>query len=379
MADASGDLWSICCALAQAWAEAVIGTSYVPLSAAELTALTHDLVDQLDAVLRSDPFTAEAAQAVGAAMVEAHFTNPRSLARTLEVLQGGPDLLNDQGPDFTQRWRQVVASLAEGYTQALTDRVLRDQQEMLAAALRARQDAENARWATERQLEQIREDFIATVTHELRTPLTPIKGYLSLLLSRPEAIGNDKRVELYRVMLSQADLLQHLLDDLLAAASGVAEAQFSVFPQKVDVVQVVKRALDGMDPASTRQFHWLGDDDVGWALCDPLRLRQVLANVLRNADLYATAGEPVHVSARRDTHRVEILVRDFGPGIPAEQADAVFEPFHRLGRGPTPGAGLGLHIARRLLEGMNGQIWHTDARPGACFHISLPLHEDHDR
>ena len=137
-------------------------------------------------------------------------------------------------------------------------------------------------------------------------------------------------------------------------------------------MQVVKRALEGADPDSTHPFRWLGDDDVGTALCDPMRLRQVMASLLRNAALYATTGEPVHVSAHRHDGTVEIQVRDFGPGIPADQAEAVFEPFRRLGRGSAPGAGLGLHIARRLVEGMNGKIWETDAGPGARFHVTVP-------
>lgn len=358
--------------VADEWAEAVIGTSYLPLSGPEARAFVHELVDDLNGLLVREAFTPAAAQAIGARMVEAHFTNPLSLSRTLEVLLSAPDRLGGSGDQLTRRWRQLVVSLAEGYTRALKDWVLRQQQEMLEAALTAREHAEQAAWASEQQLEQTREDFITTVSHELRTPLTPIKGYLHLLISKGDALGSERRTELYEVMLSQADVLHHLMDDLLTAASGVAEARFSISLQKTDVVQVVKRALEGADPDSTHPFRWLGDDDVGTALCDPMRLRQVMASLLRNAALYATTGEPVHVSAHRHDGTVEIQVRDFGPGIPADQAEAVFEPFRRLGRGSAPGAGLGLHIARRLVEGMNGKIWETDAGPGARFHVTVP-------
>ncbi len=358
--------------VADEWAEAVIGTSYLPLSGPELRAFVHELVDDLNSLLVGEAFAPAAAQAIGARMVEAHFTNPVSLSRTLEVLLSAPDRLGGSGDQLVRRWRRLVVSLAEGYTRALRDWVLRQQQEMLEAALTAREHAEQAAWAAERQLEQTREDFIATVSHELRTPLTPIKGYLHLLISKGDALGSERRAELYEVMLSQADVLHHLMDDLLTAASGVAEARFSISLQETDVVQVVKRAVEGVNPDSTRQFRWLGDDDVGTALCDPMRLRQVITSLLRNADLYATTGEPVHVSAHRHDGTVEIQVRDFGPGIPADHAEAVFEPFRRLERRSAPGAGLGLHIARRLVEGMNGKIWETDAGPGACFHVTVP-------
>jgi signal transduction histidine kinase len=271
-----------------------------------------------------------------------------------------------------QRWRYLVAAVAEGYVDALRDQVLSEQQEMLDAALTARDEAESALWASERRLEQTKDDFFATVSHELRTPLTPIKGYLKVLLSRGEGLSSDQRAELYGVMLSQADLLQHLMDDLLAAASGVGNAQFSIALQEADVADVVKRALDGRDPSRPRIFQWLGDDQVGAAICDPARLHQVISNLLQNADLYANEGSPVHVSAVRHVDRVEVVVRDFGPGIPPELAEAVFDPFHRLERGPTPGTGLGLHIARRLIERMHGRIWLTDANPGTAVHIVLP-------
>jgi signal transduction histidine kinase len=81
---------------------------------------------------------------------------------------------------------------------------------------------------------------------------------------------------------------------------------------------------------------------------------------------------PVDVSARRAGHHVEIRVRDYGPGIPEHLALAVFEPFRRLGRGTVPGTGLGLYIARQLTQAMSGQIWVSDAHPGAEFHILIP-------
>ena len=342
------------------------------LSTTETAQLVHTLVDALERALTDSPFEPDAAQAVGARLVEAHFTQPLSLARTLSVLLelGGP--LGHGDPMVLPRWHRVVAAVAEGYAAALRDHVLSEQQEMLDAALTAREQAEVALWASERRLEQTKDDFIATVSHELRTPLTPIKGYLQILLARGEAIEGDQRADIYRVMLSQADLVQHLLDDLLAAASGIGNPQFSIAVDKADLARLLKEAIAARDPTTQRSFVWLGDDDVGPALCDPGRLRQVAGNLLRNADLYAVEGTPVHVSARRHGENVEFVVRDFGPGIPPELAETVFEPFRRLERGPTPGTGLGLHIARRLVEAMGGRIWLADEGPGASFHVTLP-------
>lgn len=356
---------------ADAWTRAVLGTSYVSLSTAETTALLQDLVARLERVLVGTPFDPDSAQDVGARLVEAHFTQPRSLARTVAVLLGLSGRLGQRDSEDLHRWQRVVAAVAEGYAAALRDHVLSEQQEMLDAALTAREQAEVALWASERRLEQTKDDFIATVSHELRTPLTPIKGYLRILLARGDEIAGDQRAEIYQVMLSQADLVQHLLDDLLAAASGIGNSQFSITLEEADVARLLKEAIAARDPATQRSFVWLGEDDVGLAVCDPGRLRQVAGNLLRNADLYAAQGSPVHVSARRNAETIEIVVRDFGPGIPHDLAETVFEPFRRLERGPTPGTGLGLHIARRLVEGMGGHIWLADEGPGASFHVTL--------
>ena len=99
--------------------------------------------------------------------------------------------------------------MTEGYTTALRDLVLRQQEEMLDAAITARDMADDARWEAERQLEQTKEHYIATISHELRTPLTPIKGYLRMLLSLGDQISREQR---YRVLPG------HALADRAAAA-----------------------------------------------------------------------------------------------------------------------------------------------------------------
>ena len=129
MQDPVNDLQYLPSAVTGTWAGAVAGTSYVPLNASEVTALLRELVHQLDALLVSRTFTPEAGQAVGARLVDAHFTNPRSLSRTLAVLLAVPEQLSHPPAQLTQRWPEVVAAVAEGYTTALRDRVLREQQD----------------------------------------------------------------------------------------------------------------------------------------------------------------------------------------------------------------------------------------------------------
>jgi len=118
-------------------------------------------------------------------------------------------------------------------------------------------------------------------------------------------------------------------------------------------------------------------DDLPPVSVDYLRMDQVLSNLIENAVRYAPAGTLIEVAAREDPAGLRIEVTDEGPGIAAEDRETVFAPFHRLQRGDratTKGAGLGLAIARRLVEAHGGRIW-IEAGPGrgARFVITLPL------
>ncbi len=357
-------------AVAAAWARAVIGTSYVPMTPREIEALLRDLVRQLHMMADAEPFTARSGRPVGARLVDAHFTNPRSLSRTIAVLltEGAPSA----EPAHTARWPLLVAAVADGYAARLVDRVRREQQEIIDAALTAREQAERDLRASEERLERAREDFLTTMSHELKTPLTPIKGYLHTLISAGDAIDPSRRADYYRVMLRQAEQLDDLVEDLLAAAA-LQQDRFRVVLERVEIADVIERALDDVSPVSARRFSWQRGDGAIEAWCDPRRLRQVVTTLLSNADKYSPPAKPVQVSARLDRDWAEIVVRDCGPGIPSDEIEAVFEPFRRIGHSSTRGAGLGLHLARRLMESMNGRIWvDDDEQQGASFHVVVP-------
>lgn len=357
--------------VAASWARTVIGTSYVPMSSPEVEELLRGLLEQLRSLLPAEPFAPEAGREIGARLVDAHFTNPRTLSQTIAILLTVPEQVSGSG-ELARRWPLLVAAAAEGYAAKLVDLVRREQQEIITAALAARDDAEQALRASEIRRERAREDFIATVSHELRTPLTPIKGYLRTLQVNGDSIDDDRRADYYRVMLSQVDQLEGLIEDLLAVA-GLEHPHFRVTLQDVDVIDVIERALENIPLDSTRRFAWSRDGRATMALCDPNRLQQVIANLLSNADKYSPVGQPVIISAGDQGEAIEIVVHDNGPGIPPDQAEAVFEPFRRLGPTPVRGTGLGLYIARRLTEAMNGRIWvGGDGEPGTSVHVTLP-------
>ncbi len=232
-----------------------------------------------------------------------------------------------------------------------------------------------ARDITERREVQLaKQDFIATVSHELRTPLTPIKGFLSLFLRPDFHMDKPQQQVIFGQMLDRANQLERLVEDLLST-SRMEHGEFSVRPEPTDVAQVVERAADDLASASGRAISMRASGRPTRALCDPARLQQIIANLLSNADKYSPAGKPVVVHLRY-AEQVEIAVQDFGSGIPEEQQAEVFEPFRRLGdhlTRKTRGCGLGLHIARRLVESMNGRIWlESRVDEGSTFYVTVP-------
>lgn len=262
-------------------------------------------------------------------------------------------------PDALGRWLQVSVSALHGASGALESAVLvvRD-----VTALR--------------EAEEAKQDFVATVSHELRTPITSLKGWL-LTLMRPEyRPAPDELGEVYTTLLHQTGRLERLVEDLLSI-SVMEHGEFTVAAVPLSLDDVVTKTVADLavrSPGRPVTCRLAGAS--GTAIGDPGRVEQVLTNLLSNADKYSPAGLPVDISVRRSAEGIEVSVADHGRGIPEELREVVFDRFRRLGHHLTreaSGAGLGLHIARRLVEAMGGRNW-VGSTPGcgATFTFTLP-------
>ena len=228
----------------------------------------------------------------------------------------------------------------------------------------------------EREVEELKADFLATVSHELRTPLTPIKGFLQTLIAAEGALSPEMRADIYDVMLKQSIRLERLVADLLDATS-LDENNLFLTEEVVwrdaasDLIKLFER--DNPD----RTFVLDADGDIPPVIADEQRAEQVLANLLSNAVKYSPAGTPVRVSITAGDSHVTTTVTDCGPGIPPQHRDAVFQRFRRLGNHlvrASGGVGLGLYIGQRLVEAMGGSIAITDApEGGAAVSFTLPV------
>jgi PAS domain S-box-containing protein len=228
----------------------------------------------------------------------------------------------------------------------------------------------------ERQTDELKSDFVASVSHELRTPLTPIKGFLLTLMREDRDFAKERRKEYYKLMLTQAQRLERLIEDLLEvtrleSGAGLVDAT------PIDAVDLVRQVADRfMAEDAERVIHPVLPDHSVFCRGDWLRVDQVLGNLLSNALRYSAPHEPVEVRLIPQGREVVFEVRDWGPGIPIDEQARIFERFHRLGHYMTRepgGAGLGLYLAKRLVEAMGGRIWVSSRLgAGSVFSFALP-------
>jgi PAS domain S-box-containing protein len=226
----------------------------------------------------------------------------------------------------------------------------------------------------ERQLEQERSDFVATISHELRTPMTGVYGAAQTLLHREDDLAPEQREKLLTMLAAEAARLSQITEEVLMT-SQLDRGDLTVERTAVDIAEVVRSAVHTMRPlAESLRIVVEIDDKIGIASGDADRIQQVLVNLLDNAAKYG--GAPVRVSAEQTNGLVRIAVSDGGPGIDALDRDRIFEKFYRADsqlKRAGRGTGLGLYISRELTELMGGRlVLASGSGEGATFVVELP-------
>ncbi len=238
--------------------------------------------------------------------------------------------------------------------------------------------AELQRRAGERdQLDRMKDEFVLTASHELRSPLTSVQGFAELLMLEREKL-TPGQAETVEVILDNTRHLVRLLNDLLDLARSDA-GRLTIKPVPSDPAALIEDAVRTMRAqfdARSQQLNLAIDPELPVVEADSDRIRQVLVNLLTNANEYCPEGARVKVRARRGGDGVEVEVSDNGPGIPAEQLRHIFERFTRGDAGETQrvgGTGLGLAISKSLVELHGGTIGAQSVEGrGATFRIRLP-------
>jgi signal transduction histidine kinase len=231
----------------------------------------------------------------------------------------------------------------------------------------------------DRELDRMRDAFVATVSHELRTPLTSISGFLEMLLDEEEMLGDAGRRYL-DVIRRSTQRLHALVEDLLLIAQIEAHrVELEIAP--VDVAEVTRRVVESARPAADEKgvSVEVSVDHPPEVLADELRLAQVLDNLVSNAVKFTNEGGRVRVTvaAAGDGDSVELVVADDGIGIPAEEQGQLFSRFFRASTATQraiPGTGLGLAISRALVEQQGGSIsLASRVGEGTSVTVTLPV------
>ena len=219
------------------------------------------------------------------------------------------------------------------------------------------------------RLDVARREFIANAAHELRTPLTAILGFSSMLSGDPTKMPTEQLSVALDTIHRHALRMRLLINNLLDLAQ-LEQRKLKVFTVPTSLAAAVKQALDGVLPS---EEHTLSIDvpaDI-MVIADPLRLEQIVTNLITNA--YKYGGPNVRIEARADEHMAMIVVSDDGPGVPEDIRAHLFEAFIRgSGTAGVQGSGLGLAIVRNLAQAFGGDAWYEDAQPhGARFVLAL--------
>jgi signal transduction histidine kinase len=226
-----------------------------------------------------------------------------------------------------------------------------------------------------RALDELQESFVSAVSHELRTPLTCIKTSVDLLHVTRNTLP-EEQVELIETIGHHVGRLEALVNDLLASTHLEAD-QVTLSKQPTDLRQLAEHAVESLRPLTDRKrqtvcLHW--PDTLTLVDVDRRRIEQVLTNILSNASKFTPKQGRIGISVTETLDSVQVCVTDNGSGIPEEEQPRVFEKFYVVtnSRGLS-GIGLGLYIARQLIELHDGHIWvESQVGQGSTFCFALP-------
>ncbi|MBE0506088.1 MAG: histidine kinase [Marinospirillum sp.] len=246
---------------------------------------------------------------------------------------------------------------------------------------------EELRTANERlrEVDRLKDEFVAMVSHELRTPLTSIRAFAEILRDSPE-ISNEQKTHFLSVIVKESERLSRLIEEILDLAR-LESGRMRLNPEPVNFSQLATDSADAITQLyEERGVHLLVQlpDQPTWVTADPDRLQQVVINLLDNASKFA-ANHQAEVLMQLEAHgqHWRLAVEDNGSGIADEERDKVFEKFHQIQQHGQPttgrprGTGLGLPISRGIIAHLGGRLWVEKPRHlcGARLVIELPARE----
>ena len=232
-----------------------------------------------------------------------------------------------------------------------------------------------------KELDQMKTDFISIASHQLRTPLTAIKGYSSMILEGTYGDTSLKIKGAVDKIFQSAQRLIYIVNDLLDI-SRIEQGRFQPALEEVKIANVLRDVVEELKPNAEKKsldlsFSVSVDDAEVKIKADPSKIRQVLTNLVDNAIKYTPSGY-VKAELKKDGNGILISVKDSGAGMSQETLSNLFQKFTRaknVAKLHTDGSGLGLYIAKQIIDAHNGKIWAESAGEGhgSRFCVELPM------
>ncbi|MFH1347205.1 MAG: ATP-binding protein, partial [Candidatus Margulisiibacteriota bacterium] len=214
-----------------------------------------------------------------------------------------------------------------------------------------------------RKVDQLKQEFLAVVSHELRTPLTPIKGYLSLLLEGRIGKLEPKQKDALNVILSQSNHLHDLIDSVIDISRIESGRPLELQKEPLFIEDIIKESIDASAIAvKSKQINLMSDFPLtrSAAMADRQKVLRLMDNLLGNAIKFTPPSGSIKVSVEKEDHNIKVSVTDTGIGIEPEELEKVFKSFYQVDTSYTRacgGIGMGLSIAREIVEAHGGRIW----------------------
>ncbi|MEF3691535.1 MAG: HAMP domain-containing sensor histidine kinase [Candidatus Moraniibacteriota bacterium] len=222
-------------------------------------------------------------------------------------------------------------------------------------------------------------EFVSIISHQLKTPLTGVSWQVELFNTKYKEGLNEKQKEILKnIELSNA-VISRMVNDLLDVAR-IDQNNLFTKKEEIDIVSVIRKVIEknevlGKD--NNVKIKFLVDDNMPKIIGDEKKTEVVLDNLISNAVKYNKKGGEVSIKVRKDVSKATISIRDNGIGIPKEDQEMIFDKFFRSDNAATQevsGTGLGLFIAKNIIERSGGKIWfHSTEGEGSVFFVALPL------
>ncbi len=204
---------------------------------------------------------------------------------------------------------------------------------------------------------KIKDEFISTLSHEIRTPLTSIKGFSKTILDNWDALNDESKKKFLNIIKDQSDRLINLVENVLNIAK--AEDEIEIVLKEINLAALINNIVEIVKINYKDKIFKIQTGKIQSSIADKDKLEQVILNIIENACKYSGKEKNIEIKIEPSNNFNIVSIKNFGSYIEEDETDKVFEKFYRVENyltSSTQGSGLGLYIAKNLIEKMNGKI-----------------------